>query len=129
MFTMAKARNVTFLGLIMIFAFLAAIIAGLGRFWGPKLPHNSLLYLGGVFLLLSVIMLIQTILLKEIRIRKIFFLITAISAMAIPLCAILHNVVSAVFHTEEPVFFIAAIFVFPALLIVGIIGSIVTIKK
>jgi membrane protease YdiL (CAAX protease family) len=132
---MLKIRNVIFWALIAIFVVLVAAILGLGRLWGPKLPPSAMIYLGIVFLALAAALVVLTAKLKEPGIRKLFFILTGASAVGIPVCAILHNLVYGlcvkfgwVFWGEggdEPVFFILALFVFPALFILGALGSIV----
>jgi hypothetical protein len=61
---------------------------------------------------------------------KVFLLLAEASFVGLPISAILHNAVSALLNTEEPVFFITAIIVCPIGFLVGAIGSIVlTIKR
>jgi hypothetical membrane protein len=57
---------------------------------------------------------------------KTFLGIAAISALAFPLCAVLHNAVDAVFHVDEPVFFLLAVIGAPVGVAVGLIGAAVT---
>lgn len=54
---------------------------------------------------------------------KNFLAIAWISAIAFPVCAVLHNAVDAVFHFDEPVFFLLAIIGSPAGLAVGLVGA------
>jgi hypothetical protein len=68
-------------------------------------------------------------------------LLAGASAAAMPICAVLHNVVYALFilwfgegfwerhGADEPVFFLLAIVVFPALFVVGTVGSIVLLLR
>lgn len=125
-----KIRNIMFVMLIAIFIVLAFIVfTGFGRHWGPKLPPDTILYLGGVFLITAAIELILTVAVKEIRLRKLAFIVTGASALAIPVCAILHNVIYGLFSHgkggDEAVFFILALFVFPFFFIVGVLSSII----
>jgi hypothetical protein len=130
-----KIRNIIFWVLIAIFAILVALALGLGRFWGLKRPFSAMIYLAIIFLALAAMLVVLTAKLKESRIRKIFFILTGASAVGIPICVILHNLVYAlcvkfgwVFWGkggDEPVFFILAIFVLPALFVLGALGSIV----
>jgi hypothetical protein len=129
-----KIRNVVFIILIAIFLVLAFIVfTGFGRHWGPKLPPVTILYLGGVFLIMAAAEVVLSIKIKETRLRKMVFIITGASALAIPVCAVLHNVVYGLFfHGEggdEAVFFILALFVFPALFIIGTIGSVIILVR
>jgi hypothetical protein len=126
-----QIRNAIFWALVAIFAALVAAISGWGRLWGLKL----LIYLAVAFVALAVALVVLTIKLKESGVRKFFFILTGASAVGIPICAVLHNLVFAlcvkfgwVFWGEggdEAVFFILAIFVFPALFVIGTLGSIV----
>jgi hypothetical protein len=94
-----------------------------------------MIYLAITFLALAAVLVALTIKLKEPGIRKLFFILTGASAVAIPICAILHNLVYAlcvkfcwVFLEEggdEAVFFILTIFIFPALFVIGVLGSVV----
>jgi hypothetical protein len=131
-----QIRNAIFWALIAIFAVLVSIIfTGLGRLWGPKLPSTAMIYLAITFLALAAVLVALTIKLKEPGIRKLFFILTGASAVAIPICAILHNLVYAlcvkfgwVFLEkggDEAVFFILTIFIFPALFVIGVLGSVV----
>jgi hypothetical protein len=53
-----------------------------------------------------------------------FFLgVAAVSALAFPIAAVLHNAVDAIFHVEEPVFFLAAVVGAPAGVVVGLVGA------
>jgi hypothetical protein len=67
--------------------------------------------------------------LKEPLIQRIFFLLTGASAVGIPICAILHNLVYGLFfhgkNGDEAVFFILAVIVCPALFVIGMLGSLV----
>jgi hypothetical protein len=53
-----------------------------------------------------------------------FFLGLAVaSALAFPVSAVLHNAVDAIFHIDEPVFFLAAVIGAPAGVLVGFVGA------
>ncbi len=54
---------------------------------------------------------------------KVFLAVTALSALALPVGAILHNAVDALFHVEEPVFFLLAVVGAPLGVLVGIVGA------
>jgi len=79
----------------------------------------------GVFVLLGTALLFLTVKTKVGGILKKFLLLTGASAVGLPVCVLLHNAVSRLFNTEEPVFFIIAIFVCPIGFLVGAVGTIV----
>ncbi|MFC1962117.1 hypothetical protein ACFLWN_03640 [Chloroflexota bacterium] len=60
---------------------------------------------------------------RELWLLRIFFLISGISIATFVIGVVVHNFLSALIQAEEPVFFIVAVFVSPAALLVGIIGS------
>jgi phosphatidylserine synthase len=124
-----RIRNVIFWALVVIFA---ALVAGMGmvnrlRFWEYK--RLLLAVITVVFFALAIALLVLTVKLKEPLIRKIFFLLTGGSAVGIPICVILHNLVYGLFFHgkggDEAVFFILAVIVCPALFVIGMLGSIV----
>ena len=124
-----RIRNIIFWALVVIFA---ALVAGMGmanrlRFWEYK--RLLLAVIAVVFFALAAALLVLTVKLKEPLIRKIFFILTGASAAAIPICVVLHNVVYGLFFHgkdgDEAVFFILALFVCPALFVIGSLGSIV----
>lgn len=124
---MVKIRNIVFAMLIVIFAVLVFLILG----QGGKLPFFVIAGLGIIFALLGIVLIVLTVRLKEPKTQKIFFILAGGSAAGIPVCAILHNVVYALFFHgkgggDEAVFFILAIIVCPTLFLLGTIGSIIT---
>ena len=82
-----------------------------------------------VFLALGVTLIVLTVKKKVAGILKKFLLLTGASAVGLPVFAVLHNLVSALFNTEEPVFFILATMVCPIAFLVGIVGTIVLAVK
>ncbi|MCU0232111.1 MAG: hypothetical protein MUC67_12195, partial [Acidobacteria bacterium] len=58
---------------------------------------------------------------------KRFLAIAWISAVAFPVCAVLHNAVDAVFHLDEPFFFLLAVIAAPLGLAVGLVGAALTV--
>jgi Ni/Fe-hydrogenase subunit HybB-like protein len=83
---------------------------------------------------LGVTLTVLTVRLRETGIQKTLFMLTGVSAAAIPVCAILHNFVYGPLAVrfgkefwgpggDEPVFFVLAIFVCPALFLIGTAGS------
>ncbi|HAL45883.1 MAG TPA: hypothetical protein DCP47_08225, partial [Phycisphaerales bacterium] len=90
---MVKIRSIIFAMLIVIFAVLVFLILG----QGGKLPFSVIAGLGISFALLGIVLIALTVRLKELKTQKIFFILTGVSAAGIPVCAILHNVVYALF--------------------------------
>jgi hypothetical protein len=137
--TSLRMRNIAFFVLVLIFALLLALFSLGGRL--IRFRISLLVVLAIAFVLLGLAMVVLTVRLKEATTKKVFFLMAGASAVAIPICALLHNVVYALFilwfgegfwerhGTDEPVFFILAMVVFPALFLVGTIGSIVFLAK
>lgn len=135
-----QIRNALFYSLVAIFIILATLVIW-NRPWGLTVPFYSVVTLAIAFVALSVVLIVLTAILKEARIQKIFFILTAASAIGIPICIILHNLVYALFiHwfgsdfwlrrygvNDEPYFFITAVIILPALFILGALGSIVLI--
>lgn len=60
---------------------------------------------------------------------KKFLWLMGISAGAFVVSVLAHNLISAWFGIEEPVFFIIAVVLCPAAFIVGAVGSIIAIIK
>ena len=90
----------------------------------------------GVFAVLGVTLLVLTVKTKVAGTLKKFLLLTGASAVGIPVFAVLHNLVYALFITwfgedfwgasgDEPVFFILATIVCPIGFLVGAVGTIV----
>ncbi len=138
-FTSSQIRNIAFCVTVLIFALFVGLISLDGRLnW---LPTSLLVFLAIVFALLGLVVVVLTVRLHEARAQKAFLLLAGISAVAIPVCAVLHNVVYGLFilwfgeglwerhGADEPVFFILAIVVFPALFLVGTVGSLVFLRK
>jgi hypothetical protein len=128
-----QTRNIIFWALVVIFA---ALVASMGmanrlRFWEYK--RLLLAVIAVVFFALAIALLVLTVKLKEPLIRKIFFILTGASAVGIPICVILHNLVYGLFFHgkdgDEAVFFILAVLVCPALFIIGVLGSIVLLMS
>jgi len=127
-----RVRNAIFWALVVIFVILLGIIFGLGRYFGfGRPPFHALISLAVILFVLAIALVVLTAKLKESPLRKTFFILTGASAAAIPICAVLHNVVYGLFFQgkdgDEAVFFILALFVFPALFILGSLGSIVLV--
>lgn len=73
--------------------------------------------------------IITTIKTKAGKKLKKFLLLTGISAVGFFIAALLHNIVSAIFDIEEPVFFFIAIIVCPIGFLVGVLGTIALAVK
>jgi hypothetical protein len=126
-----RIRNVIFWTLVVIFAALVAGMANRWMFLGHRRPLG-LAIIGITFCGLAAVLVVLTVKLKEPLIRKIFFILTGASAVGIPICVILHNLVYGLFYhgkagEDEAVFFILAIIVCPALFVIGMLGSIATL--
>ena len=97
---------------------------------------------GVVFFLLGVALIFLTVKEKAERKLKKFLILTGAAAIGIPLGVILHNAVYGLFiHffgegfwdriglTDEPFFFVMAIFVCPVAFLVGAVGSLIIAKR
>ena len=123
-------------------AFIGVFVIFVGMIFTP--PVNELLFgeynptlLGYIFVSSSGVLLTGlgvTLLILTAKIKigvglKRFLLLTEASFVGLLVFAILHNVVSALFNIEEPVFFIIAIIVCPIGFLVGAVGTIVLAIK
>jgi hypothetical protein len=137
--TSRQIRNVGFIVLVSIFALFVALLSLGGRL--SRFPISLLVVLAVAFALLGLIVAVLTARLKEPGAKRLFFLLAGASAAAMPICALLHNVVYALFMlwfgegfwerhgTDEPVFFTLAIVVCPALFLIGAVGGMVFLTK
>lgn len=66
---------------------------------------------------------------RGLRLLRIFLMTAGISLAVFILSAFLHNMISGLFNTEEPVFFIIATILAPLAFAVGLIGSLVIFVK
>lgn len=57
---------------------------------------------------------------------RVFLWIAAASAIGFPVGVVLHNAADALFHVEEPVFFLLAVIGAPVGLLVGLTGAVVS---
>lgn len=126
-----RIRNVIFWALVGYFAAIAA--EGVVNEWqvfGHRMPLWGFALVAIVLCVLSAALVVLTLKLKETLIRRIFFLMTGLAALALPVFAILHNVVYGLFFHgkdgDEAVFFILAVIVCPAVFVIGMLGSIAT---
>jgi hypothetical protein len=96
----------------------------------PTLMGYGFFVSAGVVLIgLGVALLVLTVKTKVGGMLNKFFLLTGASVVGLPVFGILHNVVSALFNTEEAVFFTIATIVCPIGFLVGAIGTIVLAIK
>jgi len=134
-----EVRNVVFYVLVVLFA---VIVASIGREF-VNVPFSVTAVLAIVFGLLGIVLVVLAARLAGTRIQKTFFILTGASATAMPIFAVLHNLVYGLLiawfgegfwerHAsggDEPVFFILAVLVCPALFVIGTVGSIVLFVK
>lgn len=58
---------------------------------------------------------------------RVFLWVAAASAAAFPVATVLHNAADALFHVEEPVFFLLAVIGAPAGLAIGLVGAAISV--
>lgn len=130
----SQLRNAALLGLVILFALTVLFFSLDRRFF------NAAAVLAIIFGLLGLVLMVLSLRLREPRLHRVFFLLTGMSAALIPISVVLHNLVYAlciVFFGEkfwkdgsdEPLFFILAIVVFPALFVIGAVGSTVLLIR
>lgn len=128
--------------LLLALVVIAVLIAAYFFFPGPVSARRGLFpavaVLAVIFALLGIALIVLAARVKADRMLKVFLILTGSAATGVVLCVILHNVLyglliycfgddfwDRVGVPDEPVFFILALFVCPALFCVGAIGSIV----
>jgi hypothetical protein len=137
--TPLRTRNIAFFVLLSLFAFFGALLGFGGHVnW---FPTAGLAALAIAFAFSGLVVVLLTARLHEARTEKAFFLLAGASGAAIPICALLHNVVYGLViwwfgngfweahGSDEPVFFILALVVFPAVFLVSAIGCFVFLIK
>jgi hypothetical protein len=87
------------------------------------LSGNMLFIVMALFFLLGAALITLTVKTKIVRKIRIFLLLTGASAAGMPVFVVLHNIVSGLSHTEEPVFFILATIMCPLAFLVGAFGT------
>jgi hypothetical protein len=141
--TLGQIRNITFFALVSIFSLFLVMFLLARRLAAYRLDSlfMVIIVLAIVYGVLGLVLLILTVKLHEPWIRKVFFLLTAVSSAGIPVFGILHNLVYGLLlwwlgegfwerhGTDEPFFFILALFVCPALFLIGTVGCIVLLIK
>jgi hypothetical protein len=89
-----------------------------------KLMSGSLRFLViALFFLLGSALITLTVKEKITGKLRTFLLLTGASAAGMPVFVVLHNAVSGLSHTEEPVFFILATIICPLAFLVGALGT------
>jgi hypothetical protein len=136
---LSKVRNTVFYVVVVLFA---VIVATFSEAF-VDVPFAVTAVLAIVFGLLGIVLVALAARLKGPRMQKVFFILTGASAAGMPIFAVLHNLVYGLFIAlfgegfwerhgsggDEPVFFILAILVCPALFLIGTVGSIVLFVK
>jgi hypothetical protein len=127
-----KVRTISMILLALVAIFVTLVFE---IFSGAKrIPFPALAAFAAVFGFLGVFLTVQTARKIETRMFKTFLILTGVGATGIPVSILLHNIVYGIFiklfgegfwgpDGDEPVFFILALFVFPALFLFGVIGS------
>jgi hypothetical protein len=137
--SLSKARNIVFYVLVVLFAVIVASIGGELL----NVPFAVTAVLAILFGLMGIVLVVLAARLKGPRMQKVFFILTGVSAAGMPIFAVLHNLVYGLFIVlfgegfwerhgsggDEPVFFILAILVCPALFLIGAVGTIVLLVK
>ena len=130
-----QTRNAVLLVLVLLFAVLALAIARV-----ITLHFFVIAALSVVFGLLGLVLIVLTARLTETRTQKTLFVLTGVSAAGIPVCVILHNLVYGLFIAwfgkgfwgpggDEPVLFVLAVFVCPALFLISAVASGILLLK
>ena len=117
----------------IFWAMVAVFILAVCAMFIPPLMRSAVRFSGFAAWLviagLGVTLIVLTAKRKIGGILKKFLLLTGASAVGLPVFAVLHNVVSGLFNTEEPVFFILATMVCPIGFLVGVVSTIVLAIK
>jgi hypothetical protein len=135
-----KAVWIIFWALVAVFVILVGAMFVLVPLAG-SFPLGYIVFpAGAVFLGLGVALLVLTVKKKVEGVLRKFLLLTGAAAVGLPVFAVLHNLVYALFIKlfgadfwgsmgDEPVFFILATMVCPIAFLVGIVGTIVLAVK
>ncbi len=124
---MSKAIKAVFWALVVVFVIIIGIMFVL-PILNSSLGLNALAA-WPVFLGLGVALIVLAAKQQTGGRLKKFLLLTGASAAGMPVFAVLHNLVSALFNTEEPFFFILAVMVCPIAFLVGAVGTIAITAK
>lgn len=117
----------------IFWALVVVFVVAVGTMFIPPLGRLPVRFSGfaawPVLAGLGVALLVLTVKTKVGGMVKKFLLLTGSSTIGLPVFAILHNVVSGLLNTEEPVFFIIATIICPIGFLVGAAGTIVLAIK
>jgi len=122
------------------FALFIIVTAGMYLYVVPYIGIITGVYLRVLISIMGIALIILAAKTIFSKISKVFFILTGAAALGMGLSAVLHNLVFALLIKifgegvwagmgDEPVFFILATIICPLALLVGIIGSIVLLKK
>jgi hypothetical protein len=114
----------------IFWAMVGVFIIVIGLMFIPRLPVRFNAFSAWIVLVgLGVTLLVLTVKAKVGGMLKKFLLLTGGSAVGFLIFVLLHNMISALLNTEEPVFFIIATIVCPIAFLVGAVGTIVLAIK
>jgi hypothetical protein len=131
-----RKRNVVFLSLISIVVLTLGLVKGAPYVGLGGLANISGAVLAVAAVVLGLVLVALTLRLPESRIQRTFFLLAGAAPAAMVVCVLLHNLIYGILlrwfgegfwerhGTDEPVFFILAVFVCPALFLIGTVGGI-----
>ena len=140
-FKMDKKTKILFWILLGLFALTITffVVSSINELRGPAFPITA--FFAICFAIIGFVLLFR-VSRRKFKIEKklrIFLILTSASAAGIPVFAILHNLVYALFillfgenfwgNGDEAVFFILAIIVCPIVFIVGVIGTLILMYK
>jgi hypothetical protein len=144
MITEINPKSKIYLSTIVIFwitfSLFILVTAGMFLYVVPYIGIITGIYLRAVISIIGIALIILAVKATLSKTAKVFFILTGASALGMGLSAFLHNLVYALLIKifgegiwanigDEPAFFILATIVCPIALLVGVIGSIVLIKK
>jgi hypothetical protein len=141
-----KEKNKLYFSTLVIFWIIVAVFILLlaNMFLGKYLPFRSFMIIPSYALLslLGITLIVLAAKAKLTKISKVFIILTGSGAAGTGISIVLHNLLFGLFIVlfgegfwerigigDEPVFFILATIIFPLVLLVGIIGSIILIAR
>ena len=141
-----KKKNKLYISTLVIFwiTFAVFILLIANMFLGRYLPFQSLIGLPSYALLslLGIALIVLAAIARFTKISKVFFILTGSGAAGMGISIVLHNLLFGLLMIlfgkgfwertgigDEPVFFILATIIFPLMLLVGVIGSIIFIAR
>lgn len=138
----SRMLRITFLGLLVDFGIIIAMMISLNE--SPAFRAEigvPVMFASWIaFFLLGAMLICLTVKEKVKNPLRRFLLLTGGSAVGFPLCVVLHNLVYALFIVlfgegfwgpggDEPFFFLIAIIICPIAFLVGVVGSIATLRR